>query len=213
MSVNMDELKHQVMINQFVLTAGCAADQAKQLLQAAHWQFEDAPGLGRAGPAPSPPRVPQGWDEGSRGPRAQPPRACGSEGLRAGVFTYMCICIYVRAALRVGMLACVSTRSAPGPRVRRVCVPSTHTSPFCRWCPRVYTDECNGGVLEPHTTAPAVHLCTPLQSRVRVPSSCWQGTFPARCTKWCTRFSSFQPAGQEVGLPQSGPHSPGLPDP
>lgn len=38
--VNMDELKHQLMINQFVLTAGCAADQAKQLLQAAHWQFE-----------------------------------------------------------------------------------------------------------------------------------------------------------------------------
>ncbi|XP_028675179.1 UBA-like domain-containing protein 2 [Erpetoichthys calabaricus] len=42
MSVNMDELRHQVMINQFVLTAGCAADQAKQLLQAAHWQFETA---------------------------------------------------------------------------------------------------------------------------------------------------------------------------
>ncbi|RXM99177.1 UBA-like domain-containing protein 2 [Acipenser ruthenus] len=40
MSVNMDELRHQVMINQFVLTAGCAADQAKQLLQSAHWQFE-----------------------------------------------------------------------------------------------------------------------------------------------------------------------------
>lgn len=40
MSVNMDELRHQVMINQFVLTAGCAADQAQQLLQAAHWQFE-----------------------------------------------------------------------------------------------------------------------------------------------------------------------------
>nr|XP_033770542.1 UBA-like domain-containing protein 1 [Geotrypetes seraphini] len=38
----MDELKHQLMINQFVLTAGCAADQAKQLLQAAHWQFETA---------------------------------------------------------------------------------------------------------------------------------------------------------------------------
>ncbi|XP_018617568.2 UBA-like domain-containing protein 2 isoform X1 [Scleropages formosus] len=42
MSVNMDELRHQVMINQFVLTVGCAADQAKQLLQAAHWQFETA---------------------------------------------------------------------------------------------------------------------------------------------------------------------------
>ncbi|KAH0518317.1 UBA-like domain-containing protein 1 [Microtus ochrogaster] len=46
MSVNMDELKHQVMINQFVLTAGCAADQAKQLLQAAHWQFEVRRGTG-----------------------------------------------------------------------------------------------------------------------------------------------------------------------
>ncbi|KAM8999556.1 UBA-like domain-containing protein 2 [Antechinus flavipes] len=42
MSVNMEELRHQVMINQFVLAAGCAADQAKQLLQAAHWQFETA---------------------------------------------------------------------------------------------------------------------------------------------------------------------------
>ncbi|XP_067407244.1 UBA-like domain-containing protein 1 [Emydura macquarii macquarii] len=42
MSVNMDELKHQVMINQFVLTAGCGPDQATQLLQAAHWQFEPA---------------------------------------------------------------------------------------------------------------------------------------------------------------------------
>lgn len=40
--MNMDELRHQVMINQFVLAAGCAADQAKQLLQAAHWQFETA---------------------------------------------------------------------------------------------------------------------------------------------------------------------------
>ena len=46
MSVNMEELRHQVMINQFVLTAGCAADQAKQLLQAAHWQFEVSPGAG-----------------------------------------------------------------------------------------------------------------------------------------------------------------------
>ncbi|XP_043818555.1 UBA-like domain-containing protein 2 isoform X2 [Dromiciops gliroides] len=42
MSVNMEELRHQVMINQFVLAAGCAADQAKQMLQAAHWQFETA---------------------------------------------------------------------------------------------------------------------------------------------------------------------------
>ena len=36
----MDNLKQQVMINQFVLAAGCHAEQAKQLLQAAQWQFE-----------------------------------------------------------------------------------------------------------------------------------------------------------------------------
>lgn len=46
MSVNTDELRHQVMINQFVLAAGCAADQAQQLLQAAHWQFEVCTGRG-----------------------------------------------------------------------------------------------------------------------------------------------------------------------
>ncbi|KAM7425678.1 UBA-like domain-containing protein 2 [Porites harrisoni] len=38
----MDTLKEQAMINQFVMAAGCARDQAKQLLQAAHWQFETA---------------------------------------------------------------------------------------------------------------------------------------------------------------------------
>lgn len=36
----MDSLREQVMINQFVLAAGCAREQARQLLQAAHWQFE-----------------------------------------------------------------------------------------------------------------------------------------------------------------------------
>lgn len=38
----MDTLREQVMINQFVLAAGCAREQAKQLLQATHWQFETA---------------------------------------------------------------------------------------------------------------------------------------------------------------------------
>lgn len=33
-------LREQVMINQFVLAVGCAREQAKQVLQAAHWQFE-----------------------------------------------------------------------------------------------------------------------------------------------------------------------------
>lgn len=36
----MDSLREQVMINQFVSAAGCARDQAKQILQSAQWQFE-----------------------------------------------------------------------------------------------------------------------------------------------------------------------------
>ena len=36
----MDGLRQQVMINQFVMAAGCARDQAKQILQAAQWEFE-----------------------------------------------------------------------------------------------------------------------------------------------------------------------------
>ncbi|XP_046830141.1 uncharacterized protein LOC124429214 isoform X1 [Vespa crabro] len=38
----MDPLREQVMINQFVLAAGCAREQARQFLQATHWQFEMA---------------------------------------------------------------------------------------------------------------------------------------------------------------------------
>ncbi|XP_072838619.2 UBA-like domain-containing protein 1 [Pogona vitticeps] len=37
-----EELKQQVMVSQFVVAAGCAAEQARQLLQAAHWQYETA---------------------------------------------------------------------------------------------------------------------------------------------------------------------------
>lgn len=39
-SRKMDNLKQQVMINQFVMAAGCVPDQARQLLQKAHWEFE-----------------------------------------------------------------------------------------------------------------------------------------------------------------------------
>lgn len=84
MSVNMDELKHQVMINQFVLTAGCAADQAKQLLQAAHWQFEvrrgTGDGRGRRGHVPGcgP------WVSPSAGPEPRKPRCeDGTPSLRS----------------------------------------------------------------------------------------------------------------------------------
>lgn len=38
----MENLREQVMINQFVMAAGCPRDQAVQILQAAHWQFESA---------------------------------------------------------------------------------------------------------------------------------------------------------------------------
>lgn len=40
MKYKMDGLREQVMINQFVMVAGCAREQAKQLLQATQWQFE-----------------------------------------------------------------------------------------------------------------------------------------------------------------------------
>ena len=36
----MDSLREQVMVNQFVLAAGCAREQARQLLQSSHWNFE-----------------------------------------------------------------------------------------------------------------------------------------------------------------------------
>lgn len=56
----MDALREQVMINQFMLAAGCAREQAKQLLQAAHWQFEVSRRINKAArevrPAPRPRR-------------------------------------------------------------------------------------------------------------------------------------------------------------
>lgn len=38
--MDMDNLREQVMLNQFVLVAGCHIEQARQLLQAANWHFE-----------------------------------------------------------------------------------------------------------------------------------------------------------------------------
>lgn len=38
----MDNLREQVMVNQFVLVAGCHIEQARQLLQASNWHFETA---------------------------------------------------------------------------------------------------------------------------------------------------------------------------
>ncbi|KAM4631544.1 UBA-like domain-containing protein 1 isoform 1-T2 [Discoglossus pictus] len=42
MSGDMEQLKQQLLVSQFVLAAGCATEQAEQLLRAAHWQFETA---------------------------------------------------------------------------------------------------------------------------------------------------------------------------
>ncbi|XP_031567124.1 UBA-like domain-containing protein 2 [Actinia tenebrosa] len=38
----MDTLREEVMVNQFVMVAGCAREQAWQLLQAKHWDFQTA---------------------------------------------------------------------------------------------------------------------------------------------------------------------------
>lgn len=36
----MDGLKQQIMINQFIMATGCSAEQAMQILQASHWEYE-----------------------------------------------------------------------------------------------------------------------------------------------------------------------------
>ncbi|RDD43865.1 UBA-like domain-containing protein 2 [Trichoplax sp. H2] len=38
----MDGLKQQIMINQFIMATGCSAEQAMQILQASHWEYEIA---------------------------------------------------------------------------------------------------------------------------------------------------------------------------
>uniref|UniRef100_A0A8C4QNL2 UBA-like domain-containing protein n=1 Tax=Eptatretus burgeri TaxID=7764 RepID=A0A8C4QNL2_EPTBU len=42
MSANIEELRRQILVGQFVGITGCASEQARQLLQAARWQFEDS---------------------------------------------------------------------------------------------------------------------------------------------------------------------------
>lgn len=37
---NGENLREQVMINQFIIATGCTKDQAKQLLQNCRWEFE-----------------------------------------------------------------------------------------------------------------------------------------------------------------------------
>lgn len=40
LEINMEGLREQVMINQFIMVAGCAREQAQQILQSSQWQFE-----------------------------------------------------------------------------------------------------------------------------------------------------------------------------
>lgn len=131
---------------------------------------------------------------GSRDRAAPHVRICRSACLvgspAARVSTYMCVCIYARATQRVGMLACVNTQSTWG--LGAGCVYRVHT------CSRL---------------ADGTHACTP-ECTVMCwgPSLSWWGNLPASCRPG-VQFRSFQSAGQEVELPQSGPHPPGLPDP
>jgi len=39
---NMDGLREQILVNQFVMAAGCPAEQAKKYLQISQWQYETA---------------------------------------------------------------------------------------------------------------------------------------------------------------------------
>lgn len=36
----MDGLREQILVNQFVMAAGCPPEQAKKYLQASQWQYE-----------------------------------------------------------------------------------------------------------------------------------------------------------------------------
>lgn len=38
--LKMDTLREEIMVNQFVMAAGCATEQARQLLQSKHWDFQ-----------------------------------------------------------------------------------------------------------------------------------------------------------------------------
>lgn len=99
-----------------------------------------------------------------------------------------CVHVHVHLYLRTRhatcghVSVCVNTQST-----RRagagLCVPCTHTSPLFFFGPRVYTHECTGAVLEPHTLATGVHPCTPPQRRAQVAASVLAG----KCT--CTVHS------------------------
>ncbi|XP_020286821.1 UBA-like domain-containing protein 1 isoform X2 [Pseudomyrmex gracilis] len=89
----MDALREQVMINQFVLAAGCARDQAKQLLQSAHWQFEITP----CNTPATPPNFPDAllafskMSAGEKTPSGMSPNQNGVQttGLTAGVAQHL----------------------------------------------------------------------------------------------------------------------------
>lgn len=42
MTQNIEALRQQIMVNNFVMAAECNEDQARKLLQASHWQFQTA---------------------------------------------------------------------------------------------------------------------------------------------------------------------------
>lgn len=112
------------MINQFVLAAGCAADQAKQLLQAAHWQFEV-----RVGREPALPGSPARWPP-ALGPGCRPGRPAARRGGRGGREA-LCISPGPAIGARVGRGALPpGTLAGPGGRplrATRVCGPKGRT--------------------------------------------------------------------------------------
>lgn len=97
----------------------------------------------RCTPSISPPRA-AGLGQESPGAHGQSSPMCGSACLvgspEARVPTYMCTCIYVRATLRVGLLACVNTQSTWGAGAEYVLL--AHTRPRVTASVRACTLKC-----------------------------------------------------------------------
>lgn len=183
MSVNMDELKHQVMINQFVLTAGCAADQAKQLLQAAHWQFEVC---GRPGSG--------GGDRSRVAALATERVQCGHVWVRAPSWP---------GRGRARALDWVSSGRAPGAgfqRVHAACGSAPAAQPRVRGPRKRHPRGVSGRGGLP-----------PLDTRIPAPKSLGGGDVGAPTFVWATaRAGQLRgPDGQSGGGPEGGHPGPG----
>lgn len=83
----------------------------------------------------------------------------GSSAARVHVLVHLYLRTRHATCGHVGVCVCKHSVQ-PAARVRAVCAPCTHRSPFCRRYSGVCTHGCPSGVSEPHTTAKGV-ICVP----------------------------------------------------